>query len=249
MYQALCTTEYLAMIRANAIMDLLVARPMRWMAGKSAEMVDWSPYSMGPVLETVEDLFERGAHDGSIFLDAGLYDRTHPKYLFKSVADGQAGFCEYLDHMYQEDTVLSPDGQTKHPQYAKALAELINPTDETNRKTRALTIKYLQVQCAAGLVKLHDKATVLPEYLTSQDGAKCWGKVAQGHADTQGTEANNDKFAESVFGVFDRMLKLFHGISREAASGLAQADPIRCNQIPSAPIRSRQLLSDPIRSY
>jgi hypothetical protein len=43
---------------------------------------------MGPVLETVEDLFERGAHDGSILLDAGLFDRTHPTYLFKSVADG-----------------------------------------------------------------------------------------------------------------------------------------------------------------
>ena len=38
-----------------------------------------------------------------------------------------------------------------------------------------------------------------------------------------GTEATNDKFSESVFGVFDRMLKMFHGISREAASGLAHA--------------------------
>ena len=69
---------------------------------------------------------------------------------------------------------------------------------------------------------MHDTRTVLPEYLTSQDGAKCWSKVAKGHADTKGTEANNDKFSESVFGVFDRMLKMFHGVSREAASGLSQ---------------------------
>ena len=223
LYQALCTTEYIAMIRANAIIDLLVARPMRWMAGKSSDMIDWSPFSMGPVLDTVEQLFERGARDGSALLDPGLFDRKHPAYLFKSVADSQPAFCEYLDHVYTEDTVLSPDKSKKHLQYAKALEELLNPTDETNVKTRALTIEYLQVQCAAGIVKLHDTRTVLPEYLTSQDGAKCWGKVTQGHTDTVGTEATNDKFSESVFGVFDRMLKLFHGISREAASGLAQA--------------------------
>jgi hypothetical protein len=244
LYQALCTTEYIAMIRANAIIDLLVARPMRWMAGKSADMTDWSPFSMGPVLDTVEQLFERGAHDGSALLDANLFDRKHQSYLFKSVADSQPAFCEYLDHVYTEDTVQSPDKNKKYLQYTEALKELLNPTDETNAKTRALTIKYLQVQCAAGITKMHDTRTVLPEYLTSQDGAKCWDKVAQGHVDTLGTEATNDKFSESVFGVFDRMLKLFHGISREAASGLAQADPIRSHQI-----SYHQISSDPIRSH
>ena len=247
LYQALCTTEYIAMIRANAIIDLLVARPMRWMAGKSADMTDWSPFSMGPVLDTVEQLFERGAHDGSALLDANLFDRKHQSYLFKSVADSQPAFCEYLDHVYTEDTVQSPDKNKKYLQYTEALKELLNPTDETNAKTRALTIKYLQVQCAAGITKMHDTRTVLPEYLTSQDGAKCWDKVAQGHVDTLGTEATNDKFSESVFGVFDRMLKLFHGISREAASGLAQADLIRSHQISYHQIiRSHQIPSVPL---
>ena len=123
--------------------------------------------------------------------------------------------------MYAE-TSLSPDGKPKYAQHRLALDELLSPIDETNVRTRALTIEYLQVQCRAGVVKMHDTRMVLPEYLTSQDGAKCWSKVAQGHADTKGTEANNDKFSESVFGVFDRMLKMFHGISREAASGLVQ---------------------------
>ena len=144
LYQALCTTEYIAMIRANAIIDLLIARPMRWMAGKSAEMVDWSPYLMGPVLETVEDLFERGSRDGSVLIDSALFDRKHDKFLFKSVSDGQPAFSEFLDRMYTEAKVVSPDGKSKHYlQYAEALKELTDPTDETNQKTRALTIEYL----------------------------------------------------------------------------------------------------------
>ena len=61
------------------------------------------------------------------------------------------------------------------------------------------------------------------EYLTSQDGAKSVGKMAQGHADTKGCEAANDKLAESIFGAFDRVLRQFGGISREAAAAVAQA--------------------------
>ena len=38
-----------------------------------------------------------------------------------------------------------------------------------------------------------------------------------------GCECTNDKFAESVFGVFDRMLLRNPGISREGAAALTQA--------------------------
>jgi hypothetical protein len=217
------TTEYIAMMRANAIIDLLVARPMRWMAGKSATLIDWSPYSMGPVLDKLEGLFDRAARDGRVLLDPALHDPTSPSYLWKAVADSQPTFREYLDYTYKEDKVTSANGKEKHLQYKLALDELLNPTDETNQKSTALTIQYLQVQCAAGLTKLHDDRTVLPRYLTSQDGALCWAKVAQGHADTKGCEATNDKFSESVFGVFDRMLKRNDGCSREAAAALAHA--------------------------
>ena len=70
---------------------------------------------------------------------------------------------------------------------------------------------------------MHDPRTVLPQYLSSQDGAQSFSKQAQGHADSIGCECNNDKFSESVFGTFDRMLKRNDNISREAASALAHA--------------------------
>ena len=189
---------------------------MRWLAGKSNELIDWSPYSMGPVLDTVEELFQRVERDGRVLLDPQLR-------VFKDVEATQPAFRDYLKHMYEEETIVSPDGQKEHLVYQKALKELLDPEDESNKRSLEKTVEYLQVQCRAGLIKLHDQRTVLPQYLTSQDGAKCWAKMAQAHSDTKGTEATNDKFSESVFCVFDRMLKIFHGISREAASGLAQA--------------------------
>ena len=90
-------------------------------------------------------------------------------------------------------------------------------------RTRATTIEYLQVQARAGLRKMHDERTVLPSYLTSQDGALCAAKVGRAHADTIGCENTNDRFSESVFGTFDRSLKRKEGCSREATSALAHA--------------------------
>ena len=107
--------------------------------------------------------------------------------------------------------------------YDRARAAVLEPTSATHTQSTALTIDYLQVQAAAALVKMHDTRTVLPQYLSSQGGVLCAGNTVQGHADTLGCEASNDKFAESVFGTFDRMLKRSEGLSREAASGLAHA--------------------------
>ena len=143
--------------------------------------------------------------------------------MFAEVAATQPAFAEYLNHVYNKESVLSPDGTTRYLAYSLALKEVLHPSDASNSSTTSLTIEYLQVQCRAALVKMHDERTVLPQYLASQDGELSFSKQTQAHADTAGCEASNDKFSESVFGVFDRMLKRCPGICREAASGLAQA--------------------------
>ena len=163
-YVTHCKEEYIAMMRANTIIDLRIARPMRFLAGKCAELDNWSPFSMGPVLDEIEQLFERAARDGSVLLKPDLQ-------IFRSVQDSQPKFREYLDHLFNKEKVLSPDGTTEHLQYKLALEEALTPSDESNERTRALTIEYLQIQCEAGLRKLHDKKTVLPEYAAPRPSA------------------------------------------------------------------------------
>eukprot|EP00966_Prymnesium_polylepis_P260252 6011957-Prymnesium_polylepis.1 len=131
---------------------------------------------MGPVLDMVEQLFERAERDGRILLDPELHDPASPKYFWKPLVESQPEFRKYLDYMYTKDISLSPDLQEKHPQYKRARDELLSPTDATNQRSTELTIEYLQVQCRAGLGKLHDTRTVLPQYLKSQDGELSWGK-------------------------------------------------------------------------
>ena len=45
------------MCRANAIMDIIISRPMRWLSGKSHELRGWSPVDMTRALDAVDELF------------------------------------------------------------------------------------------------------------------------------------------------------------------------------------------------
>ena len=184
--------EYVAMMRANCVIDLRISLPWRFLSGKGADLDNWSPFSQGIVLDLINNLSERVSQDPSILLDP----RTD---IWKDIKATEPKFKEYFDHL-EADTILAPDGKTKHKWYTLALAEALDPADETNRATRDLTLEYLRTMFTGGYAKLHDNRTVLPQYLTSEDGALSFGNQAQGHADGKGCETTNDKFSESVFG-------------------------------------------------
>lgn len=119
-------------------------------------------------------LFTRAKDDGSVALDSKLE-------VFKSVVDAQPLFAEYLTHTYQHDVLLSHDSRTRHLHNKLALQELLNPTGETNRRTRDKTIEYSQVQCAAGLEKIRDPKLSIADKLNNQGGANAFGKNAGAH--------------------------------------------------------------------
>lgn len=161
LYVTFRSTEYVAMTRANAIVDLRISRPMRWLSGKSTELRDWSPYSMGRVLDIVEQFMLRAQRDGTLFLDPELD-------LFKNIADEQPLFAEWRHFTFTQDFVYSPGCTIKHLVYKLALEEALQPVDATNAGTRQKTIEYLEVQCAAALRKLHDQKLALRDKLTGQ---------------------------------------------------------------------------------
>ena len=94
-------------------------------AGKSAELTnDWSPVSNGLVLEHVEDLAKRVAADGTVLLHA----HNSAKHVWKRFADQHKAFAEHLEWTEHEQTVIAPDGKTKHLAH-KALEMLLDPDD------------------------------------------------------------------------------------------------------------------------
>lgn len=164
LYVTLRSMQYIAMTRANAIVDLLISRPLRWLAGKSSQLAGWSPYSMGGAMDLVEQLFERAQHDGSMFLDESLD-------IFKSIKESQPLFAAWMEATFKDDHILAPDGKTKHLRFKLVRDELLDPKDPTNIATRLKTIEYLEVQCQAALRKMRDPKLALRDKLNSCDGA------------------------------------------------------------------------------
>lgn len=171
---------------------------------------------MGEALDLVEQFFIQAQHDGSLFFAPDLD-------IFQPIADKQPLFAKWREHTFEEDTILAPDGVTKHLVWKLVRDELISPQDATNIRAHSKTIEYLEVQCAAGLRKMHDPRLALRDKHSSLDGANSVGNSVDAHRDTQGVHATNDALAESVFGTYDMLLRRCPGVSMEAASGVAQA--------------------------
>ena len=127
LYTVFRSEEFIAMCRANALVDLILSRPLRFLAGKSHEMGEhgWSPVSNTRALDAAEQLLVRGAADGSCFLDEHLDP-------FQEIAAEQPVFAAWRKHTYEEQTVRAADGVTKHVKFERVRDELFNPADGAN---------------------------------------------------------------------------------------------------------------------
>lgn len=71
---------------------------------------------------------------------------------------------------------------------------------------------------------MHDPRLALRDKLTSKNGAtNKYGNSGQALQDLIGCQAVNDALAESVFGIYDEILRRCPGISMEAASVVSKA--------------------------
>ena len=212
LYIAYRTTEYIAMTRVNGLIDILVSRPLRWLAGNTYQLDNWSPLDMRRALKLVHDVFELAANDGSVLLDPTLD-------IFGPIAKVQPQFAEWRRFIFEEDHILSPDGTTRHLLWKLARDELLAPADPTNADPRVTTktINKIQVQSKGGLAKMIDPKLALARNLELGPAEML------ARADTIGLDATNDRLAESIFGIWDYVLRRNPGITLEAASSLVQA--------------------------
>ena len=219
LYVSWRSNEFIAMTRANAIVDLVISMPMRWLSGNSYKLDNWSPISMRVVLGLVLELLQKVAADGSVLLDPNLD-------IFKAIADQQPLFADWRKHMYEHKLVGSADGSTYHLAYSLARDEIFSPVDESNRRSRQKTIDYLEKQAAAAILKIQDPKIALARNLPASTDEGCAGD-ALAHADCMELDATNDRLAESIFGVWDYILRRCPGITIEAASALLQSKVAR----------------------
>ena len=160
----------------------------------------------------------KASTDGSILLDPSLD-------IFASIRREQPLFQQYHDEMFTKSRCLGPDRKTYHLHWKLALEEVLSPKDSTNacQAVQQKTIQYLEVQCREGLEVMRDKKRAIAKHLASQDGEQSYKNNAQAHADCAGLDATNDRLAESIFGIYDSVLRRFPGITMEAASAVTQA--------------------------
>ena len=223
LYITLSAKEYIAMLRANSVVDLLISRPLRFLAGSAYKLDNFSPLSLGTVgkkgaLDLVEEAMDAAALDGTTLLDPHLD-------IFAPIAAEQTLFREWREDMFNKKTCLGPDGKTKHLLWKLVRDEVLTPSDPTNADpfVRQKTVEYLQVQMAAGLKAMRDKKRSIAKHLASQSGSQAFDQNEQAHMDCAGYDATNDRLAESIFGIYDSILRRFPGISMEAVSALTQA--------------------------
>lgn len=69
LYTLLRCNEFVALLRANTLWQLLFSAPFRWLAGKTGKIPDWSLWNMSGVLDLVEGAMEVIKADPQKLLD------------------------------------------------------------------------------------------------------------------------------------------------------------------------------------
>ena len=157
-----------AAVRAHAALHVAFVTELRYLAGKSHELRDWSPFSMARVLAIFENWAVRGAADGQVILDLLASGSS----AFAAIEREQPAFAEHRAHA-ERRTRASPDGKATYKALAALRAELSAPTDDTNQLTTPLTKEIIQVACARLVEEVRNKKKRTARY--TADGKLAWG--------------------------------------------------------------------------
>jgi len=220
LYVVLISSDMLAAIRTYALLYVTFITELRYLAGCSHKLKNWSPFSMARVANKFEGWMEEGSANGQAILDLCASGDSP----FAAIESEQPEFAAYREHEATKK-FKSPDKTVSYESRSKLRAALAKPTDTSNQTTTSRTVGLIEVFCGRVLVDLRDPSKRTHRYLDSQDGELSWAKEATqaAHKDTEGCFATNDILAESVFGAFDQVLRESGTIGIAAASGIVTA--------------------------
>ena len=86
-----------------------------------------------------------------------------------------------MEYTFGFDSVMSPDGRTRHLHFKLALDEALRPSDPTNVASHQKTVEYL-MKCAAAIYKMEDHKLAITDKLTALNGRNAFGNNSQAHA-------------------------------------------------------------------
>lgn len=138
-----------ALLRVNTLFQIIFSSPLRWLAGCSGELDDWSIVSLGETLDSVETALISIAEDGHSLLDPSLDP-------FAGIAQKQLKFATWRKER-AERTWLAHDGKTRHACVAEALSEARSPAGKGNAQATERVAALAEAMANAGLKKLRCK--------------------------------------------------------------------------------------------
>ena len=200
LFIALGSSEMIALVRLLSIIHLSITIPMRWLAGKTQDLKQytWGPMSMGRALDTLEMKLEELMSDPSLILKDNFM-----MSMFDEFADELPPLREYFEHLYEKKrmSVISRKSGTKVVHLGRMRRELFAPSRKTERDTNKRVQELAKVAANSILTELRDESKATHKYLSRFGKEYSWKHCPEIRKQALlGCTATNDECESSLGG-------------------------------------------------
>eukprot|EP00956_Cyclotella_meneghiniana_P019144 scaffold32561_cov32-Cyclotella_meneghiniana.AAC.5 len=214
------SVEMVALLRVMSILHISICMPVRWLAGKTAELSDYDfgHCDMGKALDTLEAAFEAIIEDPSKFLDEDFM-----MGLFSEISDKVDPFKAYLEYMFEKKlgnvVVNSKDDEDKVLPYDEILAAVFYPNRKDIIQTDELCRELAVTAATAFLVEFRDESKATSNYLSSIGGKSSLAVLTESQRKSGIGKESSNSTSESLHGTTTDILKRAGTIRLDHAAG------------------------------
>ena len=220
LYLYLRSIEVVSLLRVLSILHISICMPIRWLAGKTAELSDYDfgHYDMGKALDILEDAFEAIIEDPSKF-----FDEDFMMGLFSEISDKVDPFKAYLEYMFEEKlgniVVNSKDEEDKVLPYDEIRAAVFYPNRKDIIQTDTLCRELAVTAATAFLIEFRDERKATSTYLSSIEGKSSLAVLTESQRKAGFGKESSNSTSESLHGTTTDILKRTGTIRLDHAAG------------------------------